>query len=288
MSASGDGSAIGEAQRLVDVDPARDDRELLAAPTREHVLRAQRFLHERCHRAKHVIAPQMSVRVVDALEVIEIEHQHRERGLVALRVREFGRETLAEMLSVVGAGERIENARFVEAPEQAFLGFVGEAEAELDARPERKTISLAERLGRHAVAADEGSVARTEVFEDVSFGSAANDPRVPAADARIFDANGAVPGATDDVLVEEERVHGAGVRATDERQRRAARHRGNAESSRLDCRRDGDRGNLFILLIELARPPTRRTRVSHVAPSPCGSPVPPHGPHGKRRMRRET
>src|SRR5947207_2658415 len=181
------------------------------------------------------------------------------------------------MLSIVSAGERIENARFVEAPEQALLGFVGEAEAELDRRAEREAIPLAEGLCRHPVAADEGSVARAEVLEKVRFRSPANDPRVPAADARIVDADRAVPGATDDALVEEQRVHGAGVRAADEGQGGAARRRGNVEASPLDRRRRGDRGDLFVVLIELARPPTRRTRLSHDAPSPYVSPAAPHG-----------
>jgi hypothetical protein len=34
-----------------------------------------------------------------------------------------------EMLAVVGAGERVENARLVETSERAFLRFIGETEA---------------------------------------------------------------------------------------------------------------------------------------------------------------
>ena len=40
------------------------------------------------HRSEHLVADEVAARVVDVLEVVQVDHQHRDRGLVALGFRE--------------------------------------------------------------------------------------------------------------------------------------------------------------------------------------------------------
>src|SRR5262249_5747106 len=94
---------------------------------------------------------------------------------------------------------------------------------------------------------------------------------------RIVDANRAFFGAADDVLVEKKGKDGARVRAADERERRAARPARHGEPARLEHKRRENRGDFFVVLVERARPPRRRTRISHETPPPhCASIDPPH------------
>ena len=57
--------------------------------------------------AQHLVAGAVAVDVVDALEVVDVEHQHRDRVVRAARARELGAQALVEVAVVVEAGERV-------------------------------------------------------------------------------------------------------------------------------------------------------------------------------------
>ena len=59
------------------------------------------------HLHQHAVAGLVAVRVVDALEAVDVEQQHRERQLVALEDAEQLADLLLEVAQVVEAGERV-------------------------------------------------------------------------------------------------------------------------------------------------------------------------------------
>ena len=54
----------------------QEGKELLAAPAREHVRRSEVVLEGLSHHLQHAVARLMAVRVVDVLEVVDVDEQH--------------------------------------------------------------------------------------------------------------------------------------------------------------------------------------------------------------------
>ena len=67
------------ARRIEIVDIALQDRELVAAEARHNVIVADRAAHPRRHLTQQRVADGMAERIVDVLEMIEIEIKHGER-----------------------------------------------------------------------------------------------------------------------------------------------------------------------------------------------------------------
>ena len=63
----------------------------------------------RRHGDQHLIAGMMAERVVDRLEMIEIEHQQPERSMFAYQSRALGVEAVQQTVAVHQTGERIGN-----------------------------------------------------------------------------------------------------------------------------------------------------------------------------------
>jgi hypothetical protein len=88
-----------------------DDAELLAAEAEECVGRAPQAVVQRLRDGpQHRVAGLVSMMVVVGLEVIDIQHAQR-HGLAALRAGQRRQADVAEMPSVEGAGERVEDGQ---------------------------------------------------------------------------------------------------------------------------------------------------------------------------------
>ena len=77
-----------------------DDTELVATEASDDIGRAQALAEHSRDAADQLIAGGMPQRVVDVLEVVEVESQHRAPGLVAMSDRELA----VELLPKNGAG----------------------------------------------------------------------------------------------------------------------------------------------------------------------------------------
>ena len=73
-----------------------DERELLASVTSAHVGFARTGFQDLGQLCEHGIAVQMSVRVIDLLEVVEVDHEKRDRVVVAPRPLHLLQELLGE------------------------------------------------------------------------------------------------------------------------------------------------------------------------------------------------
>ena len=85
----------------------QQQHELLAAPAGEHIRLAQQRLRVMRQRAQHRIADGVPVRVVDALEVVEIDERHAPRRGRALAAQALGLQQLLHATTVHEAGQLV-------------------------------------------------------------------------------------------------------------------------------------------------------------------------------------
>ena len=85
----------------------QQDEEFLAAEAEHHVDIAQVVLDGFRHGLEGFVADGVTVVVVDPLEVVDIEHQHRERLQVAPGQFQFAAERLVHGDAVAGAGQGV-------------------------------------------------------------------------------------------------------------------------------------------------------------------------------------
>ena len=108
----------GPRQRLRDPlgDPGRaalvpdvlgEHGELVAAEARDRVSGAQRLLDPGGHGGEQLVAGGVAEAVVDELELVEVEEEHRDRGLAPAGDREGVLEPVEEEVAVGQAGERV-------------------------------------------------------------------------------------------------------------------------------------------------------------------------------------
>src|SRR5262245_42690118 len=86
--------------------PQHDD-ELVAGEPGAQIVLAYRRLQDRSDRAQRAVTRLVSIRVVDFLQAIEVEHDDADRGPGARRVRETGFELPIERATVRQPGQRI-------------------------------------------------------------------------------------------------------------------------------------------------------------------------------------
>ncbi|CAM2138214.1 hypothetical protein PT2222_100175 [Paraburkholderia tropica] len=98
---------LGYVQRVVERRARQQQREFLAAEAAEHVLLAHHVGHALRHRAQHRVAGDVAEFVVDLLEVVEIEQQHREVAAITLPAREFLHQARLEEAPVRDAREAV-------------------------------------------------------------------------------------------------------------------------------------------------------------------------------------
>ena len=99
--------ALGEHAQHVVGDVRDEDRELVAAQTAEELVAPHLARHLARDPDQHRVARAMAERVVDVLEIVEVEEEQREARAVALRVRDHARELFVEAVAVVEAGQRV-------------------------------------------------------------------------------------------------------------------------------------------------------------------------------------
>ena len=92
-------------RRLADVE--QDDGELLAAVAGDDVVGAPPVLQDLGDAAQGVVAGQVAVAVVVALEVIDVDHQDRQRQPGPVAALHLQRQPLAEVAVVVEAGQPV-------------------------------------------------------------------------------------------------------------------------------------------------------------------------------------
>ena len=87
--ADGREQALGGLERACGLDPRQDHRELVASEPGQHVGAAQAGAQRVAHAGDQLVADRMAERVVDVLEVVEVDRQDGDRAPVALGAAEL-------------------------------------------------------------------------------------------------------------------------------------------------------------------------------------------------------
>jgi len=124
----------GHGHRVVDAGAGQQHGELVAAQAPGHIGRAQRVAHAARHLAQRLVAGGMAEQVVDALEVVDIEHHQRARRRSA--GLEHARGQFVEVPAVGHAGQHVDVSQVAQlAVHRAQVGFgpfVGQHQCEVD------------------------------------------------------------------------------------------------------------------------------------------------------------
>jgi len=163
----------------------QDDRELLAPRPREQLVAADARRHEGRELLEHTVAREVSVAVVDRLEVVDVEHDQRERALVAPRAAELALEELAERALVVNPRETILDGHLVDGLVVGRLDVVAREELE-DRVADPQQVAVRQPLGRDGQVVDERAVRALQVDDDEGAVVRALDPGVEARDGVRF------------------------------------------------------------------------------------------------------
>ncbi len=146
------------AQLSARLERGREDDELLPAPARDRVEAAQRMPQARGDLDEDGVAGDVSERVVDELEVVDVDEQDPGRQRVGARALELGVEHLGEVAPVEDGGQRVRTRGLL----QQLLGVHLGGRVAHDALDDQ-AISVAPRAAtaadpaRHAVEADEAA-----------------------------------------------------------------------------------------------------------------------------------
>ena len=141
--------ALGHAHRILASAAVHDDRELLAAEPADHVLRPDDRAQALGEEAQQLVADGVAVHVVDVLEVVDVEHEHRERPMRAARLLQRLQQPLVEDAVVEEARQRVGAGLMLEALSDLGVvererGRVAEALRDLELRlAERDAVALA-------------------------------------------------------------------------------------------------------------------------------------------------
>ena len=109
----------------------QQDRELVAAEPREHVGRAAALLQARAQTAQQLVTDTVTEPVVDGLEPVEIDHQHRCVLAEPAMTVDLTHELLLEAMAIEQTGQQvvvheIAQAAFKRAPLGDVLKLVGQ------------------------------------------------------------------------------------------------------------------------------------------------------------------
>ena len=96
-----------EVERVARVARGHDHAELLAAEPADDVGAAQLAAQEDGQLGENLVARAVAVDVVDALEVVDVEHEDGDRVARAARARELRAQAVVEVAVVVEAGQRV-------------------------------------------------------------------------------------------------------------------------------------------------------------------------------------
>jgi hypothetical protein len=93
--------------RAIDVGRRQHHGELIAAQPRHRIRRAQRIAQARGHFLQHHVTGVVSERVVDFLETVQIDQQHREALVVTMRAQDRLLQAIEKQRAVGKIGERV-------------------------------------------------------------------------------------------------------------------------------------------------------------------------------------
>jgi hypothetical protein len=124
----------GTAQRHRAIHFRKDDQEFLAALAAGDVLAARLRLQHAREGGEDRVPGGMAVVVVEGLEVVEVEGEHRQRQVAARAARDFTAERLGQVAAVEQPGERVAHRQVAQVLAQLE---VGEREGELVGRGHR-------------------------------------------------------------------------------------------------------------------------------------------------------
>ena len=126
--------ALGDMFRIALVAGAHDHAELFAAQPADDVIRPHADAERVGERAEQLVADPVTVHVVDALEVVDVEHQDRDGLVRSARVLQRGEQPLVEAAVVEEAGQGVRLRLMLEARAnlrvvECECGRIGEAPA---------------------------------------------------------------------------------------------------------------------------------------------------------------
>ena len=87
--------------------PALDDREFVGVEPRQHIVLAQRRAQPLADAAQQLVADAMAERIVDRLEIVEAEHEHRHLLGVAARAQQDVVHLLTQQIAVRQPGQAV-------------------------------------------------------------------------------------------------------------------------------------------------------------------------------------
>src|SRR6266851_1651395 len=128
---------------------AQHDRELLSAVAREDVLGPDRLVDPLRDPRQHLVARLVLVVVVDLLEMVDVEHQHRERNPVAQAIGELLAQRVQEVLLVEDAGETVPRRRLVDAALVLLVQLILEREFDHRVRADLDLVAVLEHRRVH-------------------------------------------------------------------------------------------------------------------------------------------
>ena len=145
-----------------------------------------------------------------------------------LRERELRREPLDEMGPVQRAGQTVDDARCVEAPEELFFGLIRVGKTHEDGWAETHPIAVGEGVGLDGRAMHRRAVSGAQVLEHEGPVGHPRDARVPAARSEVLDLDMALRRPTEEHLLTIEREDRSRLRSCDHGQGRPIADRGQA------------------------------------------------------------
>src|SRR5689334_21862557 len=184
-------NALGRHQRLVGGHFRLQHEELLAAEARDQVDGAHAREQQRGERLQARVPREVPVAVVDRLEMVDVDHEERERRARALGARLVVLEALGELAPVGEAGERVVLRELLEL-------LVGALDRLLGGHPRGD-------VARHALVAAEGAepvedrLAGDLHVADLAIGARAPQQEVAKRLARLEDRAVVIPALVDDV-----------------------------------------------------------------------------------------
>ena len=138
----GDAQPLAQDARPLEVDLATDHRELLAAVARQDVLGADRLRHHAGDGGQHRVAGQVTVGVVDLLEVVDVDEQQRQRLLVPDREADLRVQAIDEVAAVEGRRQTVAQRRLEQLLLVVLVDLVLVREAEDRRRADRDLVAV--------------------------------------------------------------------------------------------------------------------------------------------------
>ena len=180
----GHAQPLAQDARPLEVDLATDHRELLAAVARQDVLGADRLRHHAGDGGQHRVTGQVTVGVVDLLEVVDVDEQQRQRLLVPDREADLRVQAIDEVAAVEGRRQTVAQRRLEQLLLVVLVDLVLVREAEDRRRADRDLVAVRQVVTRDPATVAERAVGRAQVDQH-HLAAVAFDRGVLARDAVV-------------------------------------------------------------------------------------------------------